>query len=408
MPAIRPTFTATCLSIFCIAALLMATASIAAADKSPADRALPAWQADLLELGFDAATAIPTDPHIKDRSKAQQATVETCFQLDQPARALGCIMQIDNWRRGIGLADYAAWCADHDATAIAEQYLKQAEGICRAAHLADWRRGEIRLSIARAYARLGDADRAARFEQGNEAYQQGRGDTVRAELADDGEFQKHMTEADRLIALGDFEVTRNVLKTYASLFDRFYADADRRVMIESKIHAAWGKLPLFVRIDTLLALCESAIAHGDAAGALRLVDEAQQIADEAEWPAEYHVPLMGRLAVHRARAGDTAKARDQAAIALAVFDQAKASIFDIDRAEALVPVAEAYAAADDRDAALATYRLALDHAILNPNSRPRAEDLALICRSMAAGAVEPDAALWARMRKIHQGLGQPW
>ena len=74
----------------------------------------------------------------------------------------------------------------------------------------------------------------------------------------------------------------------------------------------------------------------------------------------------------------------------------------------MVPIAEAYAAMGDRDTALATYRLAMDQAVINPNSRPRAEDLTMICRSMALGAVEPDAALWARMRQIHQGLGRPW
>ena len=47
-------------------------------------------------------------------------------------------------------------------------------------------------------------------------------------------------------------------------------------------------------------------------------------------------------------------------------------------------------------------------ATVNPNSRPRAEDLVAICCSMAKSAVEPDAALMGRIRQVKDALGAPW
>jgi hypothetical protein len=62
----------------------------------------------------------------------------------------------------------------------------------------------------------------------------------------------------------------------------------------------------------------------------------------------------------------------------------------------------------DPTEALAVYKQAAEAAVENPNSRPRAEDLSAICLSMAKRTVEPDAALWARIREIKSALGEPW
>ena len=45
---------------------------------------------------------------------------------------------------------------------------------------------------------------------------------------------------------------------------------------------------------------------------------------------------------------------------------------------------------------------------LNPNARPRAEDLAQTTASLARSAIEPDAAMGKRRREIRAGLVEPW
>jgi hypothetical protein len=56
----------------------------------------------------------------------------------------------------------------------------------------------------------------------------------------------------------------------------------------------------------------------------------------------------------------------------------------------------------------AVYARAVEEAVLNPNSRPRADDLVATCCSMAVCGFQPDEKLWARMVEIGAKLGEPW
>ena len=60
------------------------------------------------------------------------------------------------------------------------------------------------------------------------------------------------------------------------------------------------------------------------------------------------------------------------------------------------------------DEARRVYRLAVDEGVVNPNSRPRADDLSATCLSMARADVEPDAEFLARLREVRENLGDPW
>jgi hypothetical protein len=62
----------------------------------------------------------------------------------------------------------------------------------------------------------------------------------------------------------------------------------------------------------------------------------------------------------------------------------------------------------DAKTAREVYARAIDDGVENPNARPRAEDLVATCCSLALQGVEPDAATWSRLRKIHEELREPW
>ena len=101
-------------------------------------------------------------------------------------------------------------------------------------------------------------------------------------------------------------------------------------------------------------------------------------------------------------------ARSDLDAAASLYDADRDRIVDIRRAGVLRGLAEGYADARDPKAALALYRRAAGEGMVNPNARPRAEDLAATCCSMAVHAVEPDDALRAYLRQIRSGLGNPW
>jgi len=198
------------------------------------------------------------------------------------------------------------------------------------------------------------------------------------------------------------------MDAYAALYDRFYDDPKRRPQVEAKIKAAIDSLPVWCRLDLLMTLAKSAWAHTDRAAAIELLHRAQRMTDAHQWPPRYGLPLKARLVALRAQVGDPQKARAEADAALTWFDAVRHQMVDIDRAGALRPLAEAYQSMGDSATALAVYRRVVDEGVVNPNSRPNAQDLSATCLSMATHGVEPDEALWARMRQIHKALGPPW
>jgi tetratricopeptide (TPR) repeat protein len=395
------------------------------ARSSAVDQPLPQFQGRLLELAYQAASALPVRPHVKDRSRAQEAVVAACLELDQPQRARRFSEGIENWRRGSSLADLALYLARHGDEQAARECLELAGRVIEGAPPAsdapdaeeldedgepmqEWRLDRVRARIAAAYLWLGDRERAREFGQDLVDSEAGQLATVQAMLSDEQAFDRQMEATDAIIEHGNLDQLRNVLATGAQLFERFYADQPRRAAAEQRIRACSGKVPRDHYVGVLMQLAESALAQGDADGARALVDEARALVTGASWTAELRLPLLARLAGLRHRTGDSAAARAELDAARAEFAHQYAGIFDIYRAGVLRPLAEAYLTLGDRTTALEVYKQAVEEGVQNPNSRPRAEDLAATCTSLAVHGLEPDASLWARLVEVRDELGSPW
>jgi hypothetical protein len=130
--------------------------------------------------------------------------------------------------------------------------------------------------------------------------------------------------------------------------------------------------------------------------------------DAATWTPEDQIAIAARLAGLHQRCGDAAGARRQAQALLALYEVSSPRIVDIYRAGALRPLAELYQALGESATSTSVYRRAVEAGVENPNSRPRAEDLAATCLSMVRCGFAPDAALLARMQQIQAALGAPW
>lgn len=368
---------------------------------------LEPYQDQLLEIAIEACSKMPLVPHHKNRARVQEHVVVKCLELDQPQRALRYLKQIKNWRRGACYADLAFYTVRHGSTTDVQMYLDLAHLLSE--EEADWRRDRIRVKIAKTNVLLGRHRDAARMEEGVEDSESGKVDAARAMTLEEAQFEGHLHKLEVGLATQNFDLIRNALGACAEMFNRFYHDAERRSLVEDKVMESLETMPAQVRIETLSQMAEFAIDHEDQVKALELVNEAHQYVGEAmRWRLKDRIQLMGQLARLRARAGDKEGARRQADAALELFKSNRDSIVNIYRAEGLRRVAEAYQALGDAPAALEVYRLAIEEGVANPNSRPRAEDLAKTCSSMAVVGAEPDADLWARIRQINEELSDPW
>ena len=168
------------------------------------------------------------------------------------------------------------------------------------------------------------------------------------------------------------------------------------------------KLPRQHAVSLHLQLASAALSNRDTETAKEQIREARAILDFGRWAPEHKATLAAQIANRRAKAGDKERARFEIDEALALVETEHAKIIDIDRADALYPLAEAYHALGDMVACQQTYLQALDEALVNPNSVPRAEDLVAICLSMAKLSVTPDPTLHKRLTEAVGGLSNPW
>jgi len=370
------------------------------------DKPLTTYQNKLLDVAFETATAIPIQPHIKDRSLAQEKVVNVSIELDQPDKALNFINKIDNWRRGAGYANLAIYFAKNDNFLKAEEYLNLAENVADDAE--DWRKDNIKVNIAKTYTLMGESNKAEKFESNFSGLETGKVEDVKAVITDEDDFDSQVNKLDDLITQDNFDITKNALMAYVNLFNTFFEDKEKRSIVEKKIKTFWNKMPIFVRFELLSNMTMFSIKHENKDKALELINEVQVYVDNYEWPLEYQMKLNAKLVEFNFLTGDKKKARNKADSILALFESKGEKIVNIYRAEALCPLAEVYQTMGDTKSALNVYKKAVAEGIINPNSRPRAEALSATCLSMALNSVEPDDKLWSQINKIKNELGTPW
>lgn len=374
--------------------------------------ALKEFQLALLEVAHEAASAMPEYPHIKTRSKFQEHVVEACLELGQIARAAEYADSIANWRTGLAHASIGLHLAETGgATEAIDRHLDLARRVVdevRDETFIGWRRDRVRVRIAQAEFALGRVDEAARTAAGAESSELPAYHAARATRTDELDLDAELAGLESVAERGNYEQKLTGLAICTRLYERFYGEPEARGRIRATIDALWAKLPVLVRLDVRAELATAALEHEDRETALELLRASQAEFDEGKWLTENRLPASARLARLLVRAGDPAAARLELDGSMGVFDATRERVVNIYRADALTPVAEAYAALGDRALALEVFARALEEAVENPNSRPRAEDVVELCCTLARNAIDPGEELMGRIREIQAALGDPW
>jgi len=375
--------------------------------KGVQDASIADYQSRLLDLAMDTATAIPTHPHIKDRSLAQMKVVDAAIQLDQPNRALGYADQILNWRQGSAYASLAMHMHQNDHKNLAETYLDQAETLAQ--HAENWRKDRVIRQVAVVRTWMGEDAKADWLERSLQAHEKGMVEAARASQGNRDHFDRQLTSANTMMRSGDFDLMRNATHIYLGLYESFYNDTELRERTANEMKANWGTMVMTVKLDVYSRMAEIAIEKEDQANALAIANETSDLIYQFQWPMRNGVPVKSRVETIRFMAGDEEKALAKLDEIRTEFEAAPGGgMFDIYLAETYTSLAEAYLKVGKSDDALELYRKAVESGDINPNSRPKAEDLSATAISMATYEVEPDEQLWARMLEIRQRLGNPW
>ena len=388
------------------------TLDVALAPAPLVDGPAEAWQLRLLDLAYGAASAMPLEPHVKNRSRAQERVVAAALELELWATAERYADGIANWRRGACYADlaYALLATEHGGHVL--RVMDRAVGIWKEMPVTEaqgWRRDRIGTKVARLMVAVGDVGAAKSFSEGADESELGRVFSELATRMEPEQLEVFLAETEEVVRVGVFEVVSAQLAIAAELHARFFDDAEARARLEATIRGSWDNLPVQLRLELMQTLCGNAVQHGDLEEARRLLDDTQELHDGFTWRfARYELPNLAALASLRHDAGQTDLAVALVDRAEARFDADEEEIVNIYRAGALRGLAEAAARLGDRDRALALYARTLELGQVNPNSRPRADDLADTLASMARHGVAPTPELLARVVALHDGLGSPW
>lgn len=369
--------------------------------------------AALLELAFEAARSIPLNPHVKGQAQAMEAVFVTALELDETALALRYAQQIPNWRRGAALADLAAHLTEMGTKERVSDLLAQASVIADEELKEEapqaWRRDRVRMKIARVHALLGNEAQAAHFEAGVERSEAGGVAAIRVRSLPTDRIDVEIERIDETVRTGEFDQIRTALQTCIAIHDRCYDDVARRQAMAQRVRHAYAKLPIMVRVELVMGLIDSALKHEDRSGALLLIEDIhERYLKKYKWLPADEFRIKAQLATRFHRAGDPKRALREAQAIETLYEMRRKEIVNIDRAGTLRPLAEAYHALGNREAALKIYRSVIEEGVVNPNSRPRAEDLVATLCSLARHDVRPTPALMSRLQVIHAGLGTPW
>ncbi|NBV63126.1 MAG: hypothetical protein EBR71_01365 [Planctomycetes bacterium] len=182
----------------------------------------------------------------------------------------------------------------------------------------------------------------------------------------------------------------------------------RHAAAEKAIRAALPALPPALQIDVHLQLADALDEVGQHQACMQELQTATTMVQEGDFLPDTLGPLARDVARARARHGDASGAREMLGDMLKRYEQSPTAMVDIERADYLRALAEALHDLGDREAAMHAWTLALEAGSVNPNARPRAEDLCLTMLSMVRSSAEPTDGMRARMTDIQSGLKAPW
>ncbi len=361
----------------------------------------------MLERANGLALRIPSPSFEKDRAKMQLAVVECCLahgMLDE-AFEWSAPMEL-TWRRGEALALTAqAYARAGNAARARELAERAASG---ASDYPDWAAARVRAGAAKAFVLLGDRDRADALVGPADPALLGEVHAVMVEKATGEELDAKADMFDKAIATLNFDLAKGGIDGYLAILGRVASDDARRTRALKALDEAIPGLPLDLQVDYRTRLAERLAAVGRPEESAAEIARAAKLFDGTVFLAEDIQPIGAKLARAQARLGDRAAARSRIESLERTYRDRVAEIVDLRRANCLRALAEAWVDLGDRAAAMRLWSDALDAGALNPNARPRAEDLCATCISMGGCGALPTPEMNDRIAAIESGLVAPW
>ena len=361
---------------------------------------------DLLDLAFQISTSIPIEPFASDRARMQALVAQACIKNGSLIQAIQYASKIEGWRQGELFALIGQQYASANETQLARDFAARAMEV--AANEIDWRRERIVIETAKLYLQLGDSTKASALVEGATQAELGKLEAARTAIVLQSQLDNQADMFDKAIATKNFDLARGGIDGYLVWLDRVSQDEIRTTRALKAIDDALLGLPLDLQVKYGIDLADHLHKNLKRDLAILKLDKATEIFSATTFLPEDVAPLGAMIARARIRMGDEQSARLLLQRFYKEYSTRREGIVNLRRATSLRALAEGFCELGDRDDAIACYTWALEEGTINPNARPRAEDLVATCISMAEYGISLTPDLKNRIDTIRSSLTYPW
>ena len=383
----------------------LSTTKVSGTSAAPS-AALTASRTALLATAFTGVSRMPIDPHERDRARAQESVALACLELGFFDQAAQFADQMQGWRQGNVIAllgqRYAALGQNDRAQACAARALLVDPGE------STWGKDIVATEVARIYVKLGDDGQAYATVAADLQAERGRVEAERTAKLPEAQLDAQADMFDKAIATMNFDLARSGIDGYMAWLDRVIDNAPRRERALKALSAGLPGLPFDLQVRGTVQLADLLFAHGYKELATLYVDRASEVFRATVFLPEDTAPLGVVVAKARIRLGDANAGRAELRRLRTEYEARAETIVNLRRAASWRSLAEGYQLLGDTEDAGQCYAVALDAGALNPNARPRADDLSATCVSMALSGFMPPPELLLRIEHVRAGLADPW
>lgn len=411
------------LPIFLFVALLVSCSK----EPNHAAGLLDGEQRFLIVNTFDAINKMPTVPHERTRNRELAKMVDTLIESKEYELAEQFIEKIENWRKQQKQVQLATAYFKEGIVQKAEILIQQVEAI--AYKITSLKSAEPQLSDAeRVFLEQYDDFRVDRIKVALSAYYLEKGEKVKSEdwsknvlpteqadfiklkaFALVGEDYEAAIIINDMLATGEtFEGKCAAIDGYVALYSYYYDDEAKRTELAEKILRYTKTLPIMYRVEWLHKMAVSAHDFNDTINAERFFNEAAALISTVSLGHRMYFPLKSSNIITAFTIGKEEAAAVQAVDLRNKYNEIKTSIFNIYRADLLIACAEAFMAVGNEDASYTAYLDAIDQAGVNPNSRPRVEDLTIIVQSLIRNDVVLSEEIKTKLVSLSDSVDTPW
>ena len=361
---------------------------------------------DLLDLAFQISTSIPIEPFASDRARMQALVAQACIKNGSLIQAIQYASKIEGWRQGELFALIGQQYASANETQPARDFAARAMEV--ATNEKDWRRERIVIETAKIYLQLGDSTKASALVEGATQAELGKIEAARTAIMLESQLDLQADMFDKALATKNFDLARGGIDGYLAWLDRVSQDQTRTTRALKAIDDALPGLPFDLQVKYEIDLADHLHKNLKLDLAKLKLDKATEIFSATTFLPEDVAPLGAMIARARIRMGDEQSARVLLQRFYKEHSTRREGIVNLRRATSLRALAEGFCELGDRDDAIACYTWALEEGTINPNARPRAEDLGATCISMAEYGIALTPELKNRIDIIRSSLTYPW